>query len=104
MGKVVFYGGTLVVFTMVLHQLGFQLAALLGALGIAGVAVGAAIWRNWSWGRCDWRRGGVTFRRDVFVSYPDQVLVMQIEANRPGAVSMSASPPSWQFCTSHLSW
>lgn len=36
-----------------------------------GMAVGAAIWRNWNWGHCDWRRGSVTinnnfnFKRNV---------------------------------------
>lgn len=41
-GKAVFYTGFIVVSTMSLNQLGYQLTALLGALGIAGVAAGFA--------------------------------------------------------------
>jgi alpha-L-fucosidase 2 len=33
--------------------------------------------------------GGVTFRREVFASFPDQVLVVRISADRPGAVSFA---------------
>lgn len=29
-----------------------------------GMAVGAAIWRNWSWGHCDWRRGSVNINNN----------------------------------------
>jgi small-conductance mechanosensitive channel len=41
-GKFIFYGGTILITTMVLQQLGFRLTALLGAAGIAGIAVGFA--------------------------------------------------------------
>ncbi|MHC5037001.1 MAG: hypothetical protein ACYTHM_06785, partial [Planctomycetota bacterium] len=41
-GKGVLYGGVLLVLTMGLHQLGFRLTALLGAAGIAGIAIGFA--------------------------------------------------------------
>jgi len=40
--KAVYYFGIVIILIMVLHQLGFQLAALLGAAGIAGVAIGFA--------------------------------------------------------------
>ncbi len=29
-----------------------------------GMAVGAAIWRNWNWGHCDWRRGSVNINNN----------------------------------------
>lgn len=41
-GKAISYGGTLMVLTMVLRELGFNLTALLGAAGIAGIAIGFA--------------------------------------------------------------
>lgn len=41
-GKIVFYTGLALIFVMVLHNLGFQLAPLLGAAGIVGVALGFA--------------------------------------------------------------
>lgn len=31
--------------------------------------------------------GGVAFRREMFASYPDQVMVIRLEADRPGALS-----------------
>lgn len=34
--------------------------------------------------------GGVTYRREVFCSYPDQVMVVRLEADRPGALTFSA--------------
>jgi alpha-L-fucosidase 2 len=37
-----------------------------------------------------YRAGGVTYRREVFASYPDQVIVVRISADKPGAVSFSA--------------
>ncbi len=40
--KLVFYGGISVLFIMILQELGFSLAALLGAAGIAGLALGFA--------------------------------------------------------------
>lgn len=41
-----------------------------------------------------YRAGGVSYRRELFVSSPDQVLVMRLTADRPGCVSfeMSLSP------------
>jgi alpha-L-fucosidase 2 len=33
--------------------------------------------------------GGVTFRREVFASFPDQVIVMRISADKPGALSFA---------------
>ncbi len=41
-GKGIFYGGTAIILLMALSDLGFQLTALLGAAGIAGVAIGFA--------------------------------------------------------------
>jgi len=41
-GKAINYGGTILVLMMVLRELGFNLTALLGAAGIAGIAVGFA--------------------------------------------------------------
>ena len=38
-----------------------------------------------------YRQDGVTFRRELFVSALDQVLVMRISADRPAAVSLQAS-------------
>ncbi|NMO94612.1 glycoside hydrolase family 95 protein [Paenibacillus lemnae] len=32
--------------------------------------------------------GGVAFRREVFCSYPDQVMVIRLQADRPGALSL----------------
>ena len=40
--------------------------------------------------RVTYRSGGVTYTREVFVSAPDQVLVMRLTADRPGAVTFSA--------------
>ena len=40
--KGVFYFGTIIIILTALHQMGFQLAALLGAAGIAGIALGFA--------------------------------------------------------------
>ncbi len=40
--KMVFYGGFSLLFVMILQELGFSLAALLGAAGIAGIALGFA--------------------------------------------------------------
>ncbi|MEI6177520.1 MAG: glycoside hydrolase N-terminal domain-containing protein [Verrucomicrobiota bacterium] len=36
-----------------------------------------------------WKQDGVTFKREVFVSYPDQVIVIRITAEQPGKVSGS---------------
>jgi len=35
--------------------------------------------------------GGVTFKREVFASQPDQVIVIRLTANKPGQLSFSAS-------------
>ena len=40
--KVVFYGGTMIIAIMIMRELGFKLTALLGAAGVAGVAIGFA--------------------------------------------------------------
>ena len=37
-----------------------------------------------------YRAGDVTFTREVFVSYPDRVLVVRITADKPGRVSVQA--------------
>ncbi|MCW5942385.1 MAG: glycoside hydrolase family 95 protein [Fimbriimonadaceae bacterium] len=36
------------------------------------------------------RQGGIAFRRTVFASQPDKVLVVRLEADRPGAVNFGA--------------
>ena len=41
-GKAVMYGGMTLILVMVLRELGFKLTALLGAAGVAGVAIGFA--------------------------------------------------------------
>lgn len=43
--------------------------------------------------------GDVTFRREVFVSYPDQVLVMRITASQPGQLTFSIALDSPQAGT-----
>jgi alpha-L-fucosidase 2 len=35
-------------------------------------------------------QGGVSFRRELFASYPDQAIVLRLEADRPGAISLSS--------------
>jgi alpha-L-fucosidase 2 len=40
--------------------------------------------------------GGVRFTRDVFASYPDQVLVVRVTADKPGSVSFAARLASIQ--------
>lgn len=35
--------------------------------------------------------GGVTYTREAFVSAPDQVIIMHIQADKPGAISLKAS-------------
>lgn len=40
--KLILYVGLLIIFVSILHELGFQLSALLGAAGIAGIAIGFA--------------------------------------------------------------
>ncbi|MFD2701419.1 glycoside hydrolase N-terminal domain-containing protein [Paenibacillus shunpengii] len=34
--------------------------------------------------------GGITYRREVFCSYPDQVMMIRLEAGRPGALSLTS--------------
>ncbi len=41
-GRVIFYGGLLLVFVTLLQELGFNVVALLGAAGVLGVAIGFA--------------------------------------------------------------
>jgi len=40
------------------------------------------------------RAGGVTYTRQLFASYPDQVIVMRLTADRPHSVSFTATPTS----------
>src|SRR4051812_40069664 len=35
-------------------------------------------------------RGGVAFSREMFVSWPDQLMVLHLSADRPGAISFNA--------------
>lgn len=39
---------------------------------------------------------GVNYKREVFASYPDQVLVMRITASKPGSINLTASLSSLQ--------
>lgn len=39
----------------------------------------------------DFQRAGIRYRRETFVSQPDQVLVMRLTADRPGSISLAAS-------------
>ena len=47
--------------------------------------------------RITFRAGGVVFTREVFVSYPDRVMVMRVTADKPGRVSVQA-----QFTSPYL--
>jgi len=40
--------------------------------------------------RITYRRGGVTFTREVFASFPDQVIVVRLACDRPGGLSFAA--------------
>ncbi|MHC4251361.1 MAG: glycosyl hydrolase family 95 catalytic domain-containing protein [Planctomycetota bacterium] len=40
--------------------------------------------------RVTYRSGGVTFTREVFSSFPDQVIVVRLAADRPGALDFTA--------------
>jgi alpha-L-fucosidase 2 len=40
--------------------------------------------------RLEYHRGNVTFRREMFVSAPDQVMVLKLTADRPGQISFAA--------------
>ncbi len=39
---------------------------------------------------CTFTAGGVRYRREVFASYPDQVIVVRLTADRPGSLSLTA--------------
>ena len=39
---------------------------------------------------CAFTAGGVRYRREVFASYPDQVIVVRLTADRPGSLSLTA--------------
>jgi alpha-L-fucosidase 2 len=39
-----------------------------------------------------YQSGGTTYRREVFTSYPDDVLVIRLTADRPGALSFTVRP------------
>jgi alpha-L-fucosidase 2 len=53
--------------------------------------------------RTEYTAGGVRYRREVFASYPDQVLVVRITADRPASISLSARLASIQpSAKSHL--
>lgn len=41
-----------------------------------------------------YRQDGVEFTREVFVSHPDQAIVVRLTANQPGRISFSAALPS----------
>jgi alpha-L-fucosidase 2 len=41
--------------------------------------------------RLEFDRGGVTFKREMFVSAPAQAMVLKLSANQPGQISFSAS-------------
>src|SRR5688500_6729412 len=40
--------------------------------------------------RTTYIRDGVTFMRECFMSFPDQAIVMQLSADKPGAISFAA--------------
>ena len=53
--------------------------------------------------RVEYTAGGVRYSREVFASYPDQVLVVRITADRPSMINLSARLGSIQpSATSHL--
>jgi alpha-L-fucosidase 2 len=39
---------------------------------------------------------GISYKRELFASYPDQVIVMRISASKPGSISLNASMNSLQ--------
>ena len=41
-----------------------------------------------------YRTGGRTWRREVFASYPDQVIILRVECDRPGGIGCSLSMSS----------
>lgn len=40
--------------------------------------------------RMEFQRGGVTFKRELFVSAPDEIMVLKLTADRPGQISFTA--------------
>jgi alpha-L-fucosidase 2 len=42
-------------------------------------------------GRTEFSRGGVKFSRDIFVSAPDQAVVMRLTADKPGQINFAAT-------------
>ncbi len=42
-------------------------------------------------GRVEFERGGTKFLREVFVSAPDQAIVIRLSANKPGQISLEAA-------------
>ncbi len=40
--------------------------------------------------RLEFQRSGVTFKREIFVSAPDEVMVLKLTANKPGQISFTA--------------
>ena len=40
-------------------------------------------------GTVAYKSGGVTYRREYFASYPDQVIVVRLSADKPGSLSGS---------------
>ena len=61
-----------------------------------GVAVGAAIWRNWNWGHCDWRRRGVTINNNFDFSRNINTRDIRI-GNRAGGGKFS----KWEHNADH---
>ena len=51
--------------------------------------------------RTRFRAGDVTYTRETFASHADDVLVVRLEADRPGHVSFSVSPTSLHGTVSH---
>lgn len=49
--------------------------------------------------RIAYRREGIQYRRDIFSSYPDGVIVIRLTADRPGRISFQAriSRGSWRY-------
>ena len=41
--------------------------------------------------RVEYQQGDVTYTREVFVSYPDQLVVVSLTANKPEAISFEAT-------------
>jgi alpha-L-fucosidase 2 len=43
-----------------------------------------------------YKENGINFKREIFASYPDQVIVMHITADRPGSINLTAGLSSLQ--------